>query len=334
MTADPIAHPTSEDRTTGLIVFGAFEILGGLGVLLMVAFLFFAATMASSLAPETPGAPAAPFSPGMLLALTVIYLAVASVQISLGVGSILCRRWARTLSLLLAWVGLATGCFATIAMLMLWPQMKQSMTGATADAGAPEISGLILLVPLAFVVLLMVLAPAAFVLFYRRADVRATCERKDPKPRWTDSRPLPILALTLMLAWGVLTPLNLLMSGGAFILFGVLFRGVSALLVAIAIAAACIWCARRIWALDVRGWWTALAVWLGLGVSGILSLRADNQRLLFEEMGLPPEQIELIAEHGLPTNAMAPLMALSVLAFLIFFLYSKQFFAVPAETSD
>lgn len=38
MTDAPIAHSTFKDRTIGLIVFGAFEILGGLGVLLMQFF--------------------------------------------------------------------------------------------------------------------------------------------------------------------------------------------------------------------------------------------------------------------------------------------------------
>jgi hypothetical protein len=324
MADAPIAQGTFKDRTVGLILFGVIEILGGLFFLLALALIAIMSFLGDSL-PTGDSAPLAPsFPAGFGLGMSFLYLGWAAVLITLGIGSMLGRRWARSLSLLIAWMVLVCGSFGTAAMVMIWPHMKEAM--GRAAAGGPEIPSAILLLPLALVVLLVVIVPGAFVLFLRSANVQATCEWKDPKPRWTDRRPLPILGLVLMAASGVLVPLYLPMSGGMFVAFGVILRGAPALLAALAIAAASAWCAWRIWHLDLRGWWATLILWLGFGASNLLMFDPDRQRLLWEEMGMPSEQIEQMTALAFPWHAMVPMMAVSLLAVLAFFLYTKKFF--------
>lgn len=126
-------------------------------------------------------------------------------------------------------------------------------------------------------------------------------------------------------------PLYLPMSGGVLLIYGVLLKGPVALLAAMAMTAAFAWCAWGVWRLDVRAWWVALILWLGLSAGGMLAFDPDKQRLLYEEMGIPPEQVELIAEQALPMSAMIPMMALGLLAWLAFFLYCKQSFSGTPE---
>jgi len=329
MTTAPTAGATFKDRTVWLILFGLLEIFGGLLFLLGMAFMVFLSTASGPWTEGTAAVSSPALKPGMLVGASLMYGSFAAILMTLGVGSILGRRWARTLSLLMGWMALVGGALGTAAMFMTWPHMTRTMERAAG--GGPEVPSAILLLPLAIVCFFMIMIPAAIVLFYRSANVRATCEWKDPKPRWTDSRPLPILALVLMLTWGVLTPLYLPMSGGLFLIYGVLLKGAVALFAAVAMAAASAWCAWRIWQLDVRGWWAALIFWLGLGAGGVLAFDPDKQRLLYEEMGIPPEQVELLAEQALPMSAMIPIMTLGLLALLAFFLYCKQFFTGAPE---
>jgi MFS family permease len=324
MTEASIARSPFKDRTVGLILFGLIEMLAGLLVLLGFAFIAFLSFIGDSL-PNTPSAPsAAALSSGLLVTMSALYLGLATALISLGIGSMLGRRWARSLSLVLAWMALFAGSYATVATILIWPYIKD-MLEVTAAAG-PEIPRAIFLLPLVLLVVFMVIVPGAFVLFYRSADVRATCELKDPKPRWTDSRPLPILALVFMLASGVLAPLYLPASGGLFMAFGLILKGATALLAALALAAISAWCAWRVWQLDLRGWWATLIFWLGIGTANVMMFDPDRQRLLYQEMGLPPEQVELVTAQAFPLKAMAPMMAISLLALLAFLLYLRQFF--------
>lgn len=225
---------------------------------------------------------------------------------------------------------LIAGSLAAVVMIALRPQMLRQMADAgkaagVDSAGGTDLLGVVWWVMIAVVVVLFVLVPGGFVLFYRSPQVRATCEVKDHKARWTDRRPLPILGLTLMLAMGVLAPFYLPISGG-MVYFGVLLRGAAAVAVALGVAAASAWCAWRVWQLDVRGWWASLILWMGLGAANARMLDPETQRQMYEATGVPPEQIEDMAAFMLPAGAMLPLMALVLLGLLAFFLYTRQYF--------
>ncbi|HVR39149.1 MAG TPA: hypothetical protein VMU84_08630, partial [Thermoanaerobaculia bacterium] len=85
--------------------------------------------------------------------------------VTVGVGSIRARRWARALAVAVSSLWLAGGVIATIAALII---------RARVDA-----RGISLLVA-------SVIVPITLVAFYSRNDVRALIERLDTKRRWTD----------------------------------------------------------------------------------------------------------------------------------------------------
>ena len=61
----------------------------------------------------------------------------------------------------------------------------------------PAMITAMLVIGFAVTAVFMLLLPAAFLVFYQRASVRATCQRRDPQARWTDRCPLPVLAVSL-----------------------------------------------------------------------------------------------------------------------------------------
>jgi len=60
-----------------------------------------------------------------------------------------------------------------------------------------------MIVALGFMGLLFIVLPGGLILVYQSRHTKATCEARDPVPRWTDACPLPVLALSLMLGFGV-----------------------------------------------------------------------------------------------------------------------------------
>src|SRR2546423_12501878 len=100
--ADTVGAPNGfRDRKAGLVVFGILTALMGCLCALLVPVMFFGQAMAA-----TKGA-------GMgvhtMLPAAVMYGVIATIFIWLGIGSIMARRWARALLLILAWSWLIIG---------------------------------------------------------------------------------------------------------------------------------------------------------------------------------------------------------------------------------
>src|SRR6202008_743115 len=94
----PVAEPaTLPDRSTGLVVFGVFQIILGLMAALMVPFAALGAFM-SRLAPG-----GGTMRPGQFVSGTAVYAFAAAVLLCLGIGSVQMRRWAHALTLGLSW---------------------------------------------------------------------------------------------------------------------------------------------------------------------------------------------------------------------------------------
>jgi hypothetical protein len=150
----------------------------------------------------------------------LFYLGIAVVFGWLGVGSILARRWARTLSLALGWIWLLSGLVGGLFSLVLLPRIFAAMP----QTGGPDMTGVAMGCAIAVIVPVLILLPLAFVLFYRGRNVRATFEARDPHPRWTDRCPFPVLVLALLAAFAVL-PCALNALHPAVPLFGRLLTG-------------------------------------------------------------------------------------------------------------
>jgi hypothetical protein len=181
----PVSH---RDRRGGLIALGVLHLLLGAFCALMVPMM----TIALVAATVTDGSLGASVSPRLMLPALFFYAALAFWFITMGIGSIRCRRWARALILVCSWIWLVSGVGGL--GFMLWFYAPGGGLPNTATPGVPAVVATIVgIVTLVVMAVLYVVVPGLFVLFYGRANVRATCERRDPTTRWTDRCPLPVL---------------------------------------------------------------------------------------------------------------------------------------------
>jgi hypothetical protein len=167
------------DRTGGLRIFGGILIAAGL----LFAGMSFLVLAGRFVAARQTGEP------------VTLYLLISALLITLGIGSVRGRRWAWALTLVTSAFTVAFGLIG--APFIVW--MVSRLLSAVPSL-SEEASGGVVLAPLIFILFLMILVPVAFLLFYARRDVRATVERLDPEPGWTDRQPLPVIAAAALFA--------------------------------------------------------------------------------------------------------------------------------------
>jgi hypothetical protein len=332
---DGVVWEEYHDRSAGLVIFGLLQL--GMAVIAVLLALL----MGLSSAMTFRGLPNSEKIMGMVAGSAIMCIAAAILLAVLGIGSMMARRWARSLSLAVWGFLLAYGVYTVLAWVLLAPVMMStmdaSMKAAAAQAGPgggppPGMASFMLtfMIVMAFVVGLGV--PLPFVLFYRSRHVKATCEWRDPVPRWTDSRPVPLLAsigVVIMLAF---TNLFLALNGSLYIglvLHGLVAAIVVVILVALYAAAAVGFLRMRIW-----GWWLALVtvlvqtiIWLEAALSG----RTEAVNYMTYMPGNVPGAI------GAPGYLYSTLWT-SVMMYvfsLLFILWARRYFvrpiAVPAE---
>jgi uncharacterized membrane protein len=147
--------------------------------------------------------------------------------------------------------------------------------------------------------LIMLALPAALVLFYRSPHVRATCEARDPVPRWTDRRPPALLGLSLSMALLALSLLpSMLQNHGMALCFGAVLTGAPGYAINLALMAVWMYCAWSTLRLDPRGWWaTAVSFTLATASVVVTFVRVDTADL-YRSMGMPPEQMQAVVLPG------------------------------------
>ncbi len=188
-----LAGDPEKDCTVGLVVFGTMEILLGLFcfTLAMLLLIVVSANGLHGIKPTHFW-----MSMGSLFYLTGWFIVM-------GLGSIKARRWARALLLVGAWVAIFFGTLALALALYILPETY----GLLADSGlVPPMAALgILYFTIAVLVILLVVLPLALVVYYELKGVKATCERRNPEPSWTDRCPLPLLAMGFISIMGSLS---------------------------------------------------------------------------------------------------------------------------------
>ena len=304
-----------KDRRAACIAFGITEIamgaLCGLVVLLML-------LTTSVVTPDT--------DPKALILGLSFYLLLAIGLVWLGVGSTLCRRWARTLLLILAWSWLAAGVTVIGLLAVILPQTFAQL--------APGAAGLVAaLVVLCIVGVFFVVVPGIMILFYQGKNVQATFETRDPHPRWTDACPLPVLTTALWLALGAVLVVPAVADGRAVVpLFGQLVSGRPATLLSLVGAGISLWLAWGLGRLERVALWVSFAFTLIASVSATVTFARVDFLEVYRLMGYPPEQIEAVRQLGLfGGQTMAWLMAVLGAATCAFFIWLKKYF--PASRS-
>jgi len=310
-----------EDRRTGLMVFGIIVIVLGCLIALMLPLMLVGQLMAG----HVPGA--APLPLRLMLPAVFMYLGLAVLFIWLGIGSVLCRRWARALLLVFAWLWLLGGLAGVGMAAFVLPQIfDQPQPGLPPLPPAARI--LITVFTLATCLVIYVIIPAVLVCFYRSRHVQATCAARDPVPRWTDACPLPVLAISLMLGGGAACmPLLMGVYHSIVPFFGCYLSGGPGTAVLLVTTAAYAWAARATYRLNVAGWWVAF---LGFGLwmlsSGLTFARAGLLPM-YELMEFPPAMLDRMRQMGfLQSPAMVVLPLVCWLPFLGYLIYLKKFF--------
>lgn len=309
-----------KDRSTGLILFGAFEIILGVLAALMIPMA------ALSLAIQPPGGAAA--SVRTMIPAMVMYGVLAVVFVWLGIGSIQAKRWARALMLVLSWLWLVAGVLGMLWLAVVMPAMWSGMTQQGNLPHGAMIFGMILGGGCSGC--LYVVLPGAFILFYRSEHVKATCEARDPKVRWTDKCPLPVLALVLMFAWGGFLTLATPLYGAGIPLFGVLLDGFPAAVAALGIAALCGWLAWGTYRLNVSAWWGSVVLSVLGGLSAIITFSRVSMMELYRGMDMPEEQLRMMGQMMGTMEVFFPwVIAVSMIAWLGYLIYVRKYFLEP-----
>lgn len=322
--SEPPSLPISvefKDQRPGLIAFGIVEIVLG-GLCALMALLTCLALVLESRA-------GGGLEWRAMVPTVVSYIALSVILVWLGVGSILCRRWARALSLIVSWSVLLVG---VISMCLFVIFARALAAGRGADS---HVALVMLVVTEIFLAIFTVVLPGAMVFFYGRRHVKATCEVRDPVIRWTDACPLPVLATSLWFGVGALWVLAMpLMYGSIVPLFGVLVSGTKATVMFLAGSVLWIYLAWATYRLKIAGWWTALVASALFSVSATITFLKVDMMEMYRRLGYPEEQIEQIRSLGFFTGKTAMWWTIVFfLLFLIYLLWIKKYFRATGDTS-
>ncbi|HET9794747.1 MAG TPA: hypothetical protein VFS34_09815 [Thermoanaerobaculia bacterium] len=240
----------ARDYGTGLVLFGILDVT--VGVLYLAKTIVF-------LVLSLPGITALPVRYGRteVIATALAASPGAVFFLAIGFGSIVGRRWARSLSVAFSAVWLAVGTAATAFLFACLPRFFAALRPLRDGSRLPLSRELVAYVVIAAV---GVILPGVYFLFYRSAGVKAECERRDPEDRWSDHVPAADLSAAVILATGALLAFGIAFSTSRQRLFfgtplgGGIRTGVLA--ISILQAAAAWGICRR----DLRAWPAAAAV--------------------------------------------------------------------------
>jgi hypothetical protein len=317
------------DRKTALVVFGVFEVILGALCAVIIPFMIFG-TIASAALDKSP---AGPVSLRMVIPGVLFYAVAAAWFIWLGIGSIKARRWARALLLVSSWIWLVAGIFGFILMLVMMPGMYERMG---QEGQIPEeMAAVMKYVMLGFMGVIYVVIPGALVLFYGSRNVKATCESRDPRVRWTDKCPLRVLALSLMYAYGAGSALLMGFYGWTIPFFGFILSGFGGAVAALVATALCVYVAWGTYRLRMKAWWCAMLLTVAGAASTAITFSRVSLWDFYEKMNFPEQQLEMMRQYGMPhSSTMALFSGVWLLGFLGYLLYTRRYFtSSPIQSS-
>jgi hypothetical protein len=317
--------PAYRDRKAGLIVFGIIEICIGLLCALFVPLMLMGMQMASAHA-AGGGASWRTTLPGVFT-----YVGLAALFITVGIGSIRARRWARAIMLVFSWLWLIMGILSMAFFFYFFPVVTRQMEqGAPAAGGG--MTGIVQVVMGLVLFPIYIVLPGAFLLFYRSRHVRETCRAIDPQRRWTDNCPLPVLALVMMMGIGLYSMLFMPFYNFVIPCFGVYLSGLPGAMVCLFVTALLLTLVRGLYKLKIAAWWGMVVLIPLGGISAGMSMGSENLPLMYEEMGIATQQVEAILSTGFFQGpGMVIYMVLASAAMLGYVFYTKRYFDAAAN---
>jgi hypothetical protein len=319
------------DRSERLMLLGIGQVLLGCLCGLMAAVIV-AATMLGPMGAMPPGQST---SLKAVIPALVFYVLLAVALIWLGIGLIRARRWAWTLTVLLSWMWLLMG-LAAFAMFVFFmgPMMRESMA---QQAKMPtEAIMVMLIVMAAFMACIYILLPGVYIVLCHNESVRATCQRRDPKIRWTDRCPMPVLALTVIQSLGAVAMPSALAYGSVIALFGVFLSGPLGTVAIVLIMLVLAYLAWGGYRLQMAAWWGMLLAGMVGALNMVITFSRTDLMQMYEKMGFPPEQLEMMRKTGIVElmSRWGPWMGLAAGAgWLGYLLYVRRYFVASREAA-
>lgn len=319
-----------KDRKSGLVFFGILQILLGVFSVLILGLSILGLVM-TRLSGSAAGQA---MNLKMMVPSFLMYAVGAIMFIWLGIGSITAKRWARSMTLILSIVWLAVGVltfgFEAYFMPKLFSRMQ--VEGSQMPESSAAIATFIIL---GFFFVFFIVLPAAFSLFFCSPHVKATCEQRDPKPRWTDKRPLPVLGLSLMLYAGAVSML-LMIVYPALPFLGTILTGLPLVAYAVIISGVLLYLAKNIYDLKITAWTITVILSILGSVTGTITFLKMDMIEYYKALGYSEEAIaqmrlaEIWQVIGVRTVAV-PLMVISLAVWIGYLLYVRRFFAAVPE---
>ena len=320
-------NPEFKYCKTGLVVYGIFTVLLGIGCVLIAALLSTGMIMQKFM----KGSASVQLDIGMAIASVLVFVLMAMGFIWLGIGSCKALRWARSLLLTISWIYLVLGTLGVFFQLVLMSEIYGQMV--QKGQLSPELVFIIKLITFGVMTGFFVIIPGAYVLYFGRKNVKATCEYRDPKVRWTDQCPLPVLAVSLIFGSWASSMLLMGFYGWATPFFGVILNGPAGALVVIFELILFSYIAWGTYKMDIRAWWCAILTFTFWGISMIMTFSRLPLSDLFETMNYPQTQLDMmkdISSRSMP--AIAWMFAFSSLAYLGYLVYVRKFFFGAARS--
>lgn len=279
----------ARDRSVGLLVFGALDILFGL-FCFALAMMLLIAVSAVGLGGMKPVHFA--MAMGFLCFLTGWFCVM-------GMGSLRGRRWARALLLVGGWMTIFFGTMSLALALYVLPEVYNLLV----DRGSlsPAVVLGLLYFAIFVLVLLQVVFPAVGILFYGSKSVQATCERLNPNRSWTDRYPLPLLAMGFISGTGCLSIVFAATTNYLVFFYGHVISGMSGFLAMAAVSLGCGYVGWGAFSRNMHAWWGAYLLIVLVAASMMLTFSELDIAVMYAQMGYTAEQIENL-EQFLPFN--------------------------------
>lgn len=331
-----------KDRKVWLLVFGIGLCILGILCAMAIPMMLLSVIM-QTLVPNVEGGNANSNALQMIPAL-LFYALAAAWFVSMGVGSIKRKRWARALTLISSWIWLISGICGLAVMASMIPLLRSAMeienaastasTGTAFNKGVPDIFFLIMtIVMITFMAVIYVLLPLVLVIFYSGKNVKATCQCWDEKVRWTDKSPLSVIGMSLLFVlWAISLP-ALGVHNWSFVFFGKVidsFAGAAAIL---CLCATLILLAWRLYKLDAWAWWVSLALVLAWFGSFIMTFSGDKLWKYYEKFNMPPEQLDILKSINFQSTMVIMLSVWGV-GLAVYLICIKRHFTKPTTIDN
>ncbi|HEY5040222.1 MAG TPA: hypothetical protein VIJ93_14235, partial [bacterium] len=166
-----MAKKSDKPGKFGLYFFGLGEIfIGCLFVLLSLLMLVMPKFIPANSQVPMPN----------MWSMSLLYFVMASCIIALGVGTLLAKRWARKIMLILSWYGLCAGLIGMVFIIFFMGSFLDNSLNASGKLTPDVIAGMKIGIMVAMSFFYFVL-PGIFILFYRSQYVLSAVEFYDPK---------------------------------------------------------------------------------------------------------------------------------------------------------